>query len=135
MTHEDRVALEEPLLVDPCGDDPDCFLTFNVGGEILSLGDHPRGKATIAVFHLNRRRLRDLRSQTVSQVLDFLNLLAARLTDLSDSARSDFSAWFKKHCVGDPCVHAGVARAVLRDPTAFGLVTEKHQAVLALLSQ
>ena len=54
MSPEDDLNRERPLLLDPCRDDPDQYLTYNGLGEVVAVRDKPQGLATIAVFHLER---------------------------------------------------------------------------------
>jgi uncharacterized protein (TIGR02646 family) len=115
---------ERPLLLDPCRDDPDQVLSYNGLGEIMAIGDDPRGHATIDVFHLDRRRLRDLRHGVVDEVIRVLTILKTRRDEISTEVRMDLLNWLRQFRLDDSSEYAGVARAILRDPAAFGLSPE-----------
>lgn len=121
MSPADELARERPLLLDPCGDDPEAFLSFTLTGEAVSLENNPRGLATIEVFRLNRRRLLDLRRGVIEAILQLLALLNTRREEISEAARADFAALLHRWTTDDSREYAAVARAVLRDPEAFGI--------------
>jgi uncharacterized protein (TIGR02646 family) len=119
MSPDDDLDREDRLLLDPCKDDPDRYVTYNALGEIMAVGDNPKGLATISVFHLDRRRLRDLRRSVIDEVVQVLSILAS--SEILDKARADFESWLRRFRLEDSCEYAAVARAVLRDPAAFGI--------------
>jgi uncharacterized protein (TIGR02646 family) len=124
MSPDHDLNREKPLLLDPCRDDPDQVLSYNGLGEIIAVGDHPQGQVTIAVFHLDRRRLRDLRRSVIDEVVRVLKILNARQAEISDEAREDLLNWLRQYRLDDSCEYAAVARGILRDPAAFGLPPE-----------
>ena len=71
MSHEDPKAIEkeEPLLIDPCRDDPSKFLAFVSTGKALGIDRDPRGEATIRICNLNRKRLRRKRHKAIERML------------------------------------------------------------------
>ncbi|HWM54003.1 MAG TPA: AAA family ATPase [Solirubrobacterales bacterium] len=93
-TVEELFAREEPLLLDPCIDDPEHFLVYLDSGEVVSR--NPRGKATIETFDLNRPELIDergalievvqMRVREIAQILE-----AARFAEFADSLSSLYS--------------------------------------------
>lgn len=63
----DDLKREAPLLLDPCEDDPSEHLGVNpFSGKMV--GRTSRGKTSIRVFNLNRKRLRDLRVEVLSRL-------------------------------------------------------------------
>ena len=62
-----NLAMERPLLLDPCSDDPEDHLKFGPQGVIISLS--LRGTATIQILGLQRDLLVRQRKQVESQVL------------------------------------------------------------------
>jgi uncharacterized protein (TIGR02646 family) len=134
MTHEDDLAMEQALLLDPCSDEPAELLSFSLLGDAVSVGENIKATTTIEVFQLNRRRLRDARMQVVGTVLELVKLLSSRTNELADAARMDLRAWLLRHYLEDRCAYAGAARAVFRDPTAFGLTAE-HQDTVDSITQ
>lgn len=121
MSSSDDLAREEPLLLDPCRDDPAEFLGYGVNGEVMAVADNPRGQATIDICHLNRSRLCDLRRDLVTVISRALAILTTGSREISDAAKADLLGWLQQSRMDDSCEYAAVARAVLRDPAAFGL--------------
>jgi hypothetical protein len=79
---------EEPLLLDPCRDDPELFLVYLDTGEVVSR--EPRGKATVETFDLNRPQLvreRQAAAQlAMTEVREIGRLLyQERLGDVADA--------------------------------------------------
>ncbi len=112
---------EDHLLLDPCKDHPESVLTFNARGRALSLNNNERGSASIDIFHLNRRRLRDLRQASVAKVVGFLKFIQEQRVAGNSSLVADLEQFLSKHYLQEQHEHAAVARCVVNDPTAFGL--------------
>ncbi len=119
MSHEDDISLERPLLLNPGLDDPEKHLTYDIQGQI-----HPKNRKdqmaaeTIRICHLRRRRLRDDRARIVIRVRKIIrNIQLARKANnalaekLLNEILDDYTA--------AEAIHAGVARAVQRNPDAF----------------
>lgn len=117
MKPSDDVDAEHRLLIDPCSDDPEDYLGYDPTGQIFALGDKPSGKITIDVFHLYRRRLRDLRQETVRAIGGLIKAID-RIAD--PDAVGDFQALLDEARIGWK-QHAGVARYVASHPAEFGL--------------
>lgn len=118
LTPEANLGLERPVLLDPCADDPEAYLRYSPHGEIEPAPDSPRTEATIDIFHLRRRRLRDRRKQH----LDCIVLLLKCWHELRrhDPSKADsFKADLDEKIFADSSPFAGAARCVLRDLDAF----------------
>lgn len=116
MGPEDDTERENPLLIDPCRDDPEEYLGYDPTGQIFALCDNVRGCTTIDVLHLKRRRLRDFRRETIKSVSDVLKLIGkAADSNLVD----DLEAWIKRY-QAPSFQHAGVSRYVAQRPAEFG---------------
>jgi uncharacterized protein (TIGR02646 family) len=111
---------EHTLLIDPCYDPPEVYLGFDATGQVFSLNGNPYGEATIRVFRLWRRRLRDLRREKLVGVVAILKLIlkyagegnqgvVEDLRDLLNAEKSDDSQF------------AAVARYVEDNPAFFGI--------------
>jgi uncharacterized protein (TIGR02646 family) len=121
MSPDDPLDLEQNLLLDPCADQPEEHLRYDVEGEILAKTGDDRGESTIRVLHLTRKRLRDNRRRTVAAVVKALRVLRTR-ADLGVNAGLDeISSYLEGQFFGDQCEHAGVARFVQSNPDLFGL--------------
>jgi len=106
-THD--LSAEKPLLLDPCSDDPETVLAIGVRGLFVAIGGNRRAKTTIDIFGLNRRRrLADARRVWISMLLSAVETAADR-----DQLLQVFAAPMHPY--------AAIARAMLRDPAAFGL--------------
>jgi hypothetical protein len=124
MSPDDDLACERPLILDPCQDGPNQLLSFNSLGEIIAMGDDPRGQATIDVFHLNREPLSDRRQSVVVEIVEALVILNSEQEEIPLAARKEFLSWLQRRWLNDSCEYAGVARAIQRNPAAFGLSPE-----------
>lgn len=117
----DDLKREARLLLDPCEDQPEEHLRYTVDGQIVAVAGDRRGDASIEVFHLKRRRLRDARREVI--IAAVFDLKAIRKYEAE--GREDVAAEFREHLerflLGDHCPYAGAARAVVRDPDAFGV--------------
>ena len=120
LTPEADLGLERPVLLDPCADDPETRLRYSPHGEIEPTLDDPRAEATIDIFHLRRRRLRDRRKQH----LDLVVLLIKRwlqIRSFNPQEADSFKTDLDEKIFADSAPFAGAARCVLRDLDAFGV--------------
>ena len=123
MCPSDDLDDELRLLLDPCFDEPELFLSYASNGEIHATKGNGFGKTTIRVCHLHRRRLRIARREKIERVLDLLALLES-------AHRRGTPAVIAKcqRLVADECEprspFAGVARALVADPEAHGVAVD-----------
>lgn len=121
MTPEDDLKKERPLLLNPCLDDPEQSLSYTPLGEIEPLRGDQKAEASIRVFHLTRRRLRDRRREHMESVIVLLRLLR-RLRELGDAVKADqMERDVEVKFFSDSAPFAGAARFVRNDPDAFGV--------------
>ena len=118
----DRKAIyrEHTLLIDPCYDNPEDYLTFGVDGQPVSIGNNPYGEATITVFNLRRRRLKNARLK----LIELASRMMENVRTLEDAGNAQEAARWKEALVflsSDDQQYAGVVRAVISDPEAFGV--------------
>ena len=106
----DDITAEGPILIDPCRDDPEEYLGYDLTGEVFPLVSNPRGEVTIDVLHLSRRRLRVARREVVSTVSRLLNLMSA--DTVTNALRTELQGLLDDHYKADNCQYAGVARYV-----------------------
>lgn len=120
MAPEDDVQAERRLLIDPCLDNPEEYLGYDPLGQVFALNENPTEKAigetTIEVFHLARRRLRDLRRERIALVTKIMELMA-----IPDSTAGSELGALLASMQANEYGHAGVARYVSRRPAEFGL--------------
>jgi uncharacterized protein (TIGR02646 family) len=95
-TTDELAAREEPLLLDPCLDDPEGVFVYLDSGEVVSGDD--RGKATIETFDLNRPELIDERrvaaQMAMTEVREVGRLLDdSRLADVAEALDHLYSPW------------------------------------------
>lgn len=104
----DDLTKEARLLLDPCQDEPIHHLSVNpFTGKLLGLT--PQGVASIRVYNLNRKRIRDLRATSLRCLYQ---LLQSRATT-SDPALIDRSI---QMFLCPTAQFAGVCRALMGDP-------------------
>lgn len=121
MCPGDDLALERPLLLDPCNDDPETALIYTTLGEIEPALGNFRAEESIRVFHLTRRRLRNQRKEQIDAVIVVLKLIR-HLRQTDDPAKAThFEGEVEARFFSDSSLFAGVARFVRNDPDAFGV--------------
>lgn len=122
MSHEDNDKLlhEHTLVIDPCYDDPEDYIGFDLTGQAFSLDDNPYGETTINVFNLKRRRLRDLRRAKVQSTVIILKLARKHEKDGNAAIAHDIRALLDNE-QADAAQFAAVVRCIIRDPEAFGV--------------
>lgn len=121
MSHNEDVAQEQILLLDPCNDDPEQYLIYDIYGQIHAREDNLRGLTTIDICNLKRRRLRDSRREVLNMTADILRLIRKHESNINHLAIDELKAFMGKRLMDDSCRHAGAARAVKNDPDAFGV--------------
>jgi uncharacterized protein (TIGR02646 family) len=112
---------EARLLLDPCEDQPESHLRYMVDGQIVAVAGDRRGEASIEVFHLARRRLRDARREVITAAIFVLKFIRKYEAEGQMEAAADFHKLLATSLLADRCQYAGAARAVTRDPDAFGV--------------
>ncbi|MGH1365030.1 MAG: HNH endonuclease [Calditrichia bacterium] len=112
---------EEPLLLDPCNDSPEEYLGFNLLGEIYEINNNTRGKATIAVCNLNRRRLIVNRLIAVKRVIELIKVINELRTDNHIEAADQLEQNLLQSFIDDSSEYAGAARFVTNNHSLFGL--------------
>lgn len=117
----DHLLDEHTLLIDPCYDDPEEYLGFDLFGQVFSLEDNPYGNSTIKVFNLARRRLKDWRRVKVRSVIDILKLARKYEQEGEDAIASDIRALLDDD-KSDSAQFAAVARYIDRNPEAFNIL-------------
>jgi len=121
MSPHDDIRQEHTLLLDPCSDMPEEYLTFDVTGQIRSADNSHKGTVTIEIFHLTRRRLRDARREIVSETVAYLKLIQKYEAENNMAFAEEVKLLLENFLLGDNCVYAAVARAVVNDSDAFGV--------------
>lgn len=120
MSHDEDINQESVLLIDPCKNNPEQFLGYDITGQIISIGNNLRGLATINICHLKRRRLRDRRLEKIKASIDLLRLIR-KIKTINPVATNDAKQLLQDYLLDDKCEYAGVSRYVKNDPDAFGV--------------
>lgn len=121
MDPDDDITSEKRLLLDPCGDQPENHVAFGADGGAIAIADDSQAKASIHVYHLNRRRLKKARRARIQETLDILRVVQ-QLRAAGRSADADsLLNIVRKRFAAAATPFAGVVRSILRDPAAFGL--------------
>ncbi|MBI4683124.1 MAG: hypothetical protein HY757_08510 [Nitrospirae bacterium] len=120
MSHEDNISNESILLIDPCSDNPEDFLAYDVQGQIYAKDGNTRGSVTIDICHLKRKRLEDARREIIIFVVKLLKLINKYKSEGNTSAVRDIKKLLNDQ-LNDNCSYAGAARYVIEDPVAFGI--------------
>ncbi|MFT3820445.1 MAG: AAA family ATPase [Rubrivivax sp.] len=109
------LALERPLLLDPCADDPDEHLLFSIDGTVAGLTD--RGLATIEILDLNRSSLCDARKAIAAPFASMLEKAGA-------AARALHA---KKLSLPTDAPYLALRRQILRASQAQPLARERER--------
>ena len=120
MAPDDDVYAEETLLIDPCFDDPEDYLGYDPTGQVFPLDDNPYGGETIDVFHLQRRRLRVLRRQTIVGVAAVMKIFAKAMTEGNENLAMDLKSYLASLGAADS-QYAGLVRYVAKRAAEFGV--------------
>lgn len=121
MSPDSDLDQEAPLLLNPCEDQPEQHLVYDIHGQVHPrCDDDLRATETIRICHLQRRRLRDARARTIAYTAKLAGNL--RLAGTSGNAQAvTLLRDVMDDCVAPGAVYAGAARAVQQDPDAFAL--------------
>jgi len=111
---------EKPLLLDPCKDKPERHLTYDVMGAIHGLS--VRGETTIRICFLHRRRLQRRRADRITAICGIIKVIKR----LESKGRKREAKLFRtriieKQFLADCCQFLAVSRAVVGNPTLFGI--------------
>ena len=121
MTPDDNIEIEPTLLIDPCQDNPEKYLSVNPTGKIISINNNKRGWVTISVLNLDRRLLVRSYKKTINTTRYFLSI-AKDLENKGDlHIAGKILKIIKDNITSDNAQNAGVARAVMQEPERFGL--------------
>lgn len=121
MSPSDDLDAERTLLLDPCVDDPELYIKYDLTGKADPIDADVFGEITIRVFNLNRIWLRTRRRKLILRLVKMLVFIkklrkkglvgeAKRLRDLT-----------KQQFAADDCSWAAAARIVLAEPGSFGI--------------
>ncbi len=120
-TPADDLKHEARLLLDPCEDQPEDHLRYMVDGQIVAVSGDRTGEVSIQVFNLARPPLRDARREVIAAAVFDLKLIRKYEAEGQMDAAADFRLHLETFLLADRCQYAGAARAVVRDPDAFGV--------------
>jgi len=113
MDHVGDIAREQPYLIHPILEDPEKHIAFQPDG--MAFGLSARGKRTIEICHLNRKRLRDARGKVI---LEVLLLISLKIESESALQGIKIDSMLVKRAA-DEAQFAAVAREVLSAPARF----------------
>lgn len=119
MMPGDDLKQENPHLLNPCLDDPEKHLTYNVQGQIQPSGENDlRATETIRICHLKRRRLRDDRARVIirmRKIMKNLRLARQKKNALAETMVEEMMMDY----IAPDALFAGAARAVQQNPDGF----------------
>ena len=124
MRPKDDIHAESRLLLDPCFDDPEEYLAYDPTGQVFSLNDPDGSNAsdvaskTIEIFHLQRRRLKGARRDTIKAVTRVIRMIANHIGGINLLA--ELQGWIDD-MQGDRSQYAGLARYVVSHSSEFGV--------------
>ena len=117
----DDISRENPLLINPCTEDPGQHLTFDLFGGPVPLSE--KGRVSIEVYNLDSARLNKQRSFVIEHMLT-LATMRKRARGIKDPAcRSEFLKEIRQQIerlTRRSAPYAGAARAVTRYQSRAG---------------
>lgn len=119
MSPDDDLARELRLLLDPCADEPEKHLAYDVAGRIFALAASAMGASSINVYVLDAKRLENDRRKQIATVADVLKLLAKARADRDTQAASSANL-ILDNLTADEQIFAGARRYARRHPEEFG---------------
>lgn len=119
MSHRDKVSAEKRLLLDPCGDDPETYLGYDPHGQVIALHESDESaNTTIDVFHLKRRRLRDLRKPVILRAVKIVRA-KREATTRGETVGLRICSDLLAEMTADNSQFAGSARFVVKNESIF----------------
>ena len=120
MDHTQDVAREEPLLINPCMEDPAVHLAYDPTGRMFALNGSTKGETSIRVFRLNLRRLVSERRKTLGIVWQLLQL-RERAKERGEGAAADEAVDILGSLAADDMVFAGMVSFFIANAEALGV--------------
>lgn len=119
MDHTHDVAVEEPLLLNPCEDDPELHLAYEPTGRIITLNGSSKGRVSIQILRLHLRRLTNLRRDTLDIVQEMLAMRNRTQERGEEEATQEINNILKTMADSNR-QFAGMVRFFLNNPAALG---------------
>lgn len=127
MTPADDLTLEQPLLLNPCLDNPATEFRFNPKDHIIIARQSKRLKETVRICHLQRRRIPVEREKVILCAIAY-GLTISSLTQKILAGATDLQILLDElhhlrqmNLLNDECVFSAAAQDVVNDPTRFGV--------------
>ena len=121
MNPDEDLLTEDPLLINPCVDDPEKYLTNDVLGNIVALKSDDKSNLTIKYFNLNRKRLKRKRKIIVEAAIEFVKLIEEKKKD-NDMVFQQIESLFESQCLSSGSIFSACARSVKKFPSNFGII-------------
>lgn len=120
------LALEKSLIIDPCLDNPENYITFGLDGTPVAIDNNPKGRTSIAVFHLDEDKLNRARQKIIAYYVRALKQLSR---DIESSQNYPNNPRYKElvkesekeldNMTSNEAQFAAVARAVKKNPMDY----------------
>jgi uncharacterized protein (TIGR02646 family) len=120
-TPDDSLADEDPLLLDPCRDQPELHLAFDAAGGVSPRGGSAKGEMTIRVFGLRRKRLRDARLDVLATISELIEETVAVGALRDKATRAVLDVMSRPHRQ-----YSALVSAIRDDPAIFGFLATDH---------
>jgi uncharacterized protein (TIGR02646 family) len=120
--------LEKRLLIDPCQENPEDYITFTTLGKPVAIDGNPKAIKTIEVFHLNMAKVNRARQK----IIEFYLFVYGELLRAAEASskypdvptfKEAINSFSKKlaEMVSDEAEFAAVSRSIKKRPTAYGI--------------
>jgi uncharacterized protein (TIGR02646 family) len=120
MDHDQDIALEQRLLIDPTIDDPAEHLAYLPNGEIFALNGSPAGQKSIEVFRLNLFRIKRSRRMRLELLPHLLTMQRLAVRSQAQALLVEIEGMLEK-LAQDAAPFAGMIRYFVRNPAGLGI--------------
>lgn len=122
MSHlEGDIANETTLLLNPCIDNPEQCLRFDVKGQIYGVDLGERGETTIEVCFLKRLGLKREREKVIQEITKLLLLANQWERNGNSTGANELRTFLKQRAASNERPYLAVERYVLKYPEEFGV--------------
>jgi len=120
MTPEDNFENEEPLLINPCVNNPENYFVYDILGNILAVNNNDKAFETIKYFNLKRKRLKRKRAVVIKFAIDLVEKIGKYKNNKLNTYKEGEKILEDMLCANN-CYFAASARCVKNFPQNFGI--------------
>jgi hypothetical protein len=140
------ITQERCMLIDPCQENPEDFITFGIDGVPVAIEGNEKGKISIKVFHLDQVKANRARMEKMARYIKLFDLLETLIIILQrhpedqevvNEVVKSLEVWgqeFKSSTL-ESAEFSCAAKAIKSRPTFYGITDEKAKLVENFISK